>query len=137
MGATEKIEGGCQCGAIRYTMPTAVEHHTLCHCEDCRRSAGAPAVAWGMTSKEEVTIKGAPVVYASSEHARRHFCGRCGTGLFYTNEAVFPGMIDIQTATLDDPNAIALGAQIQLADRIGWMASLDGVPGFERYPPME
>lgn len=137
MAAVEQVGGGCHCGDVRFTMPTAVEHHTLCHCTDCRRSAGAPAVAWAMARADAVMIDGETVVYASSAHGRRHFCGRCGTGLFYSNDAVFPGMIDVQTATLDDPDAIALGAQIQLADRIGWMASLDGVAGFERYPPME
>jgi hypothetical protein len=25
----------------------------------------------------------------------RQFCGTCGTGLFYVNEAIFPGQIDI------------------------------------------
>jgi hypothetical protein len=132
----EQVNGGCHCGAVRFAMPTAVEHHTLCHCTDCRRHAGAPAVAWAMASMDAVAITGSPVVYASSEHGRRHFCGACGTGLFYTNEAIFPGMIDVQSATLDDPDAIPLQAQIQLADRIGWMAGADDLPGFERYPPM-
>lgn len=131
-----KISGQCHCGDIRYTMPKAAVHHTLCHCTDCRRHAGAPAVGWALASVDAVTIAGEAVVYSSSEHGRRHFCGRCGTGLFYTNDAIFPGMIDVQSATLDDPDAIALQAQIQLADRIGWMARLDDLPAFERYPPM-
>lgn len=134
---SKTASGGCHCGAIRYTMPTEVGHHTLCHCVDCRRHSGAPAVAWALAAASAVTVSGSAQVYASSEHGRRHFCGTCGTGLFYTNEAIFPGMIDVQTATLDDPDAIALGAQIQLADRIGWMGHLDDVPGFERYAPME
>jgi hypothetical protein len=54
--------------------------------------------------------------------------------LFYTNEVVFPGKIDVQTATLDDPDSIVPTAQLQLADRIGWMADLDSMPKFERYP---
>lgn len=131
-----QVSGGCHCGAIRYTMPTAVEHHTICHCTDCRRHAGAPAVSWAMAAADAMVIKGAPVVYASSEHARRHFCGVCGTGLFYTNDAIFAGKIDVQTATLDDPDAIPLQAQVQLADRIGWMASAHELPGFERFPPV-
>jgi hypothetical protein len=128
--------GGCHCGAVRYVMPVAVEHHTLCHCMDCRRHAGAPAVAWAMAAMEDVAVTGTPRIYASSENGRRHFCGTCGTGLFYTNDAIFPGMIDVQTATLDNPDAIALQAHIQLADRIGWMATAHELPGFERYPPM-
>jgi len=136
VGETAQASGGCHCGAIRYTMPTKVAHHALCHCADCRRHAGAPAVAWALAPVDAVAIAGEAQVYASSEHGRRHFCGTCGTGLFYINDAIFPGMIDVQSATLDDPDAIALGAQIQLADRIGWMGHLDDVPGFERYPPM-
>jgi hypothetical protein len=136
MSEGEQVSGGCHCGAIRYTMPTEVAHHALCHCADCRRHAGAPAVAWALAPTDAVTITGTAQVYASSEHGRRHFCGACGTGLFYTNDAIFPGMIDVQSATLDNPDAIALQGQIQLADRIGWMGKLDDLPAFERYPPM-
>lgn len=127
-------KGGCHCGAVRYEMPAEVAHAALCHCSDCRRASGAPVVAWGLAPRDKVAIAGEPVAYASSEHARRHFCGRCGTSLFYTNEQVFPGMIDVQIATLDDPDEIAVGAQIQTAERIGWMARLDAMPSFERYP---
>lgn len=127
-------EGGCHCGSVRYTMPEQVAHHALCHCTDCRKASGAPAVAWAMVQADQVTITGETTVYASSEHARRHFCPKCGTSLFYTNEVVFPGLIDVQSATLDDPDAIPLGGQIQTAERIGWMARLDDLPAFERYP---
>ncbi|MFN3668023.1 MAG: GFA family protein [Brevundimonas sp.] len=128
------LSGGCHCGAIRYEMPAEVAHHALCHCTDCRKTSGAPAVAWALAPVDQVTITGSPVAYASSDHAVRQFCGRCGTGLFYTSETVFPGMIDVQSATLDDPDAIPLQAQIQTAERIGWMAEVHRLPAFERYP---
>ena len=126
--------GGCHCGAVRYEMTTEVAHHALCHCTDCRKASGAPATAWAMAAADQVTITGEPLTYASSEHGRRLFCGACGTSLFYTNEVVFPGMIDVQSATLDDPDAIPLQAQIQTAERIGWMTHLGDLPAFERYP---
>ena len=126
--------GGCHCGAVRYEMTEEVAHHALCHCTDCRKASGAPAVAWAMAAADQVTITGEPVTYASSEHGRRLFCGACGTSLFYTNDVVFPGMIDVQSATLDDPDAIPLQAQIQTAERIGWMGHLGDLPAFERYP---
>ena len=126
--------GGCHCGAVRYELTEAVAHHALCHCTDCRKASGAPAVAWAMAAADQVTITGKPLTYASSEHGRRLFCGACGTSLFYTNDVVFPGMIDVQSATLDDPDAIPLQAQIQTAERIGWMTHLGDLPAFERYP---
>lgn len=127
-------QGGCHCGAVRYAMPDQVAHHALCHCADCRRASGAPAVSWAMAPADQVTITGRTTIYASSEHGRRHFCPACGTSLFYTNEVVFPGLIDVQSATLDDPDSLPLQAQIQTADRIGWMGHLDDLPSFERYP---
>lgn len=128
------LTGGCHCGAVRYEMPAEVAHHALCHCTDCRKTSGAPAVAWALAPTDQVKITGQTQTYASSEHARRHFCAACGTSLFYTNAVIFPGMIDVQSATLDDPDAIPLQGQIQTAERIGWMGELDRLPSFERYP---
>ncbi|MGA0544172.1 GFA family protein [Brevundimonas sp. VNH65] len=128
------LTGGCHCGDIRYETADQAIHHTLCHCEDCRKCAGAPAVAWALAPADQVRITGQPVWYASSADGRRGFCGRCGTGLFYTNEVIFPGQIDVQSATLDTPDALPLQAQIQTADRIGWMADLHHLPAFDRYP---
>ena len=128
------VKGQCHCGAVRYEMSTDTIHQALCHCVDCRRHSGAPLVAWGLVNKDQIRIDGETKDYASSEQGRRHFCPNCGTSLFYTSEAVFPGQIDVQIATLDDPDAIVPRAQIQVADRIGWRTRLAEMPEFERYP---
>jgi hypothetical protein len=131
-----KIGGGCHCGAIRYEAQGEVLTHALCHCSDCRRSAGAPAVAWTMYLQDAVKVtKGKPQIYKSSEHGRRHFCADCGTGVFYTNAEMLPGIIDIQSATYDNPNIVPLRSHIQVAERIAWMARAHELPEFERYPP--
>lgn len=127
-------KGQCHCGAVRYEMPAETIHKALCHCSDCRRHSGAPLVAWGLVRREQLTVEGETKDYASSEHGRRHFCATCGTPLFYTNETVFPGQIDVQIATLDDPDAIVPEAQIQRAERIGWIDRLDEMARFDRYP---
>lgn len=129
--------GQCHCGAIRYEVSGEPIHHALCHCTDCRRSSGAPAVAWALFPREDMTISGETKEYASSDHGRRHFCPGCGTGLFYTSDTVFPGKIDVQSATLDDPDAFPVTAQIQTAERIGWMERAHELPQFERYPAEE
>lgn len=130
--------GQCHCGAIRYALEGEPQHNTLCHCADCRRCAGAPVVGWAGYPADALTVTaGEPNVYSSSEHARRHFCGECGAGLFYYNEQFLPGTVDVQTATLDDPEALPPQAQIQVADRIGWMKDAHNLPEFERFPPQE
>ena len=132
------IAGGCHCGAVRYAVEGEPMTHALCHCSDCRRHAGAPMVAWTMFPDAAVRVtKGAVRVYVSSEHGRREFCADCGTGLFYRNEENLPGIIDIQSATYDNPDAVPAQAHIQVAERISWMADAHTLPTFDRFPPMD
>ena len=128
--------GGCHCGAIRYEAQGEPLTHALCHCSDCRRHAGAPMVGWTMFPQAAVKVtSGTPKVYESSAHGRGHFCPNCGTGLFYTNAEVLPEIIDIQSATYDDPDAVPAMMHIQTAERIHWMERAHELPTFERYPP--
>lgn len=133
-GRKQMLSGGCQCGAIRYEISGDPINHSLCHCVDCRRSAGAPVVGWAMMQQEQLRVTGETAIYASSEHARRHFCIQCGTGLFYTNSENLPGLVDVQTGTLDDPNELPAQSHIQVAERISWMADAHKLPEYERYP---
>ena len=130
------ITGGCHCGRIRYQAEGEAVTHALCHCTDCRRHAGAPMVGWTMYPAAAVKItKGQPKTYESSANGRRLFCADCGTGLFYKNDVMLPGIIDIQSATYDDPDSVPARVHIQVADRIGWMQQAHQLPEFERYPP--
>jgi hypothetical protein len=93
-------------------------------------------VGWSMYADDAVKVtKGDPKVYRSSEHGRRYFCADCGTGLFYVNADVMPGIIDIQSASYDDPDVSPPMVHIQVADRIGWMEHAHELPTFDRYPP--
>jgi hypothetical protein len=93
-------------------------------------------VAWTMYPQNAVKVtKGTPKIYHSSENGSRHFCPDCGTGIFYTNAVTLPGIIDIQSATYDNPNAAAPPVHIQIAERIMWMEHAHERPTFERYPP--
>jgi hypothetical protein len=129
--------GGCLCGAVRYQVSGTARHVALCHCTDCRKSAGAPMVAWAAFPENAFTLtKGAPTTFNSSGAAMRSFCPKCGTGLFYRNAEMLPGIVDIQSATLDNPDAYGPGAHIQVAERIGWMETAHSLPSFSRYPGM-
>jgi hypothetical protein len=129
------IEGGCHCGAVRYAVSGEPKHVALCHCSDCRKNAGAPVVAWAAFDEGAFAwTKGQAKTFNSSGTAMRSFCPDCGTGLIYTNAAFLPGIVDIQVATFDNPDAVTPGAHIQTAERLSWMETAHSLPGFERYP---
>ncbi|OWK33365.1 GFA family protein [Sphingomonas dokdonensis] len=129
--------GKCHCGAISWSADGPPEHHAVCHCSDCRRWSGAPMVGWIAWRADRVTINGATARYHSSQHGTREFCGACGTGLFYRNPEVLPGIIDIQSGTLDDPESQPPGAQIMVKERLGWAPGIADLPAFQTYPGVD
>jgi len=133
-----KLTGGCHCGAIRYEADGQPAHVAICHCSDCRKASGAPMVAWAAFREDDFRItQGEPKTRNSSGAAMRSFCPDCGTPLWFRNAEVLPGLVDVQSATLDDPDALRPQAQIQVADRIGWMKSAHELPEFQRFPGMD
>ena len=129
------VTGGCRCGAVRYEADGEVAHHALCHCRDCQMAHGAPMVGWMAFKAELVRFSGAePVRYTGPSGSTRSFCGTCGTPLGFVNEQFLPGIIDIPSVTLDDPDTLAPQAQIQVAERRAWMTELADLPEFAGYP---
>lgn len=127
--------GGCHCGAVRYEVSGEPVHNAICHCSDCRASAGAPMVAWLAVKKDQFRLKSGELsTFVSAAGSERQFCPRCGTGLFFRNEQVLPGLVDIQAATLDDGDGLVPEVQVQCAERLDWMTRLDEMPEFERFP---
>jgi hypothetical protein len=128
-------QGECHCGSVRFTMPDRAVHATICHCADCRRQSGAPLLAWAMVSTADLTIDGEVRAYRSSDSGERSFCPACGTGLFFTNAPLRAmAMTQVRIAALDDPDAVAPLMQVQVAERIGWMADAHALPAFDRFP---
>ncbi|MEZ2141225.1 hypothetical protein AAE026_02785 [Bradyrhizobium sp. DN5] len=46
-----------------------------------------------------------------------------------------PGVIDVQSATYDDPDSVPPTMQIQVAERLRWMEHAHELPTFDRFPP--
>jgi len=127
-------EGGCHCGVSRFKASGTPQHVSICHCGDCRRCAGAPFVSWAAFPSAEFESNGDIKAYRSSTDAVRYFCAQCGTGLFYVNEQMMPGLVDIQTCTLDNPEALKPDLHVQTIEQLEWTLELEKLPKFERFP---
>lgn len=126
------LKGGCSCGAVRYETAALPFHRTLCHCVDCRRAAGAPAVAWFTVPAAELRwVRGSPAVHRSSPRVERGFCDACGTPLSYRNDG-YAHEIDVLACTLDDPEAASPRDHTFASQRLGWMRVDDGMPVYPR-----
>jgi hypothetical protein len=120
--------GRCLCGAVRYECGEPVSSGALCHCESCRRAAGAHVVAWATVKRADYRIvQGSPREYASSAQVLRTFCERCGTQLTYRHDDS-PQTLDITVSSLDDPDSIAPADHIWMEDAVSWDRPGDSLP---------
>jgi len=124
-------QGGCFCGAVRYEFSTDPKSLVHCHCKDCRRTSGAPSLAWVIIPAEGFKwLSGEPKSFASSPPVTRTFCGICGTTLTYLYEK--SSNIDVTTASLDDPDGFAPIKEIWVEQRLGWDILDEELPHFAR-----
>ena len=93
-------QGGCFCGRIRYEVTGTPFHETNCHCSICRRTTGAPFVAWFSVRPSEFRLaSGEPVRFRSSAKGTRSFCGHCGTQLTFQGDD-WLDEVDVTTSSL-------------------------------------
>ncbi len=124
------IEGGCFCRYLRYQAAGQPYHETSCHCSICRRTTGAPFVAWFSVAKSTFQwIAGEPKYFHSSAKGTRAFCPHCGTQITFENSDV-PREIDITTCSLDDPEQLAPKDHTRTSSKLSWVKLADGLPEY-------
>ena len=126
---SEKITGGCQCGAVRYSTPSLHDNAHLCHCRMCQKAVGsffAPLVG---TSRTALTwTRGKPAVFRSSEHVERGFCAACGTPLFYND--LTRERINLTIGSLDHPDRVKPKGHDGIEGRMPWFSELSTMSDF-------
>jgi hypothetical protein len=130
------LQGGCQCGAVRYRVAGAPVVVAICHCTMCRRANAAPAVAWAMFNESQVQFTKAPSVYKSSPEAERGFCAACGTQISFTASYI-PGLIDLTVGSLDRPHELSPALHYWESERLPWVRFADELPRHAGFPPVE
>ena len=115
--------GRCLCRNVRYRASGAWRNLCNCHCESCRRAAGAPFVAWGTIDRDRFEIVAGELgIVCSSKDVQRGFCRLCGTTLTYAHAAL---------ASLDDPSLVAPQAHIWIRDKLAWVRIDDRLPQYQ------
>lgn len=122
--------GRCFCDQVRFELVGEPKFACHCHCESCRRAAGAAFVTWVSFPRDGLVMKcGTISEYHSSPGVQRGHCPACGTTLTYSS-AERPGEIDIALASIDDATGIEPEAHIWVQDRVPWLDCDDDLPRY-------
>ena len=90
MKTTDLRTGGCLCGNVRYTVPSAPLATVICHCRHCQRQAGSAFSVVAVFARSEVRIEGALSTFedrgTSGQKVYRQFCANCGSPVLTDTE---------------------------------------------------
>jgi len=131
------FKGGCLCGAIRYEV-SRIFDVIYCHCNQCRRSSGAPALLFAGVSGDAFRLTaGSLREYRTSESGRSYFCGTCGSGLCgeyhaanhpFTKDGKY---FSVRVGTFDEPDRIRPQIHQFIEHKLAWFDTNDDLPRVE------
>ena len=131
------VEGGCQCGAVRYRLKAAPLGIYACHCKDCQRATGSAfesVVAVPEAGLQaQGSLKSFTVTGGSGKTVTRSFCPDCGSTMM-TRAELMPGVVMLTTGPMNDTSSFQPAMQIFCASAQPWvqlggnMQSFAGMP---------
>jgi hypothetical protein len=126
--ASDRLSGGCQCGAVRYALHEEPGDPHICHCRMCQKAFGSFfAPLTGVPREKFELTRGELATFMSSDQAERGFCRDCGTPL--TFRYLHSPRIAVSIGSLDEPEKIPPANQYGIEGRLSWFAGLAKLPG--------
>ena len=98
------FEGGCLCGAVRYSC-SEESGGWHCHCIDCRKTSGTDHATHIAIPEDAFTVTGTLKFFDhpanSGNIVGRGFCPECGAPIYSRNSAM-KGLVFVRASSLDD-----------------------------------
>jgi len=139
MSAHGSLDGGCACGAIRYTLTNTPMIVHACHCRDCQKLTGSAFVLNLWIERKFVEARGPePVAFrvppgSSGQPHDVLRCASCGTALWSKYHAAPGDTLLVRVGTLDDPSAIEPPVHIFTRSKVPWLELPQGAQVFDAY----
>jgi hypothetical protein len=134
---TDSLEGGCACGAVRYSLNTGPMFVHCCHCRDCQRQTGSAFVINALIETDRITMisgdtKPVAVPTESGLPHEIHRCPNCGTAM-WSDYGGRSALRFVRVGTLDDPAALPPDVHIYTRSKLPWIALPEAIPAFDAY----
>jgi hypothetical protein len=126
------LEGGCECGKVRYRLGADPIFVSCCHCRQCQKLSGSAFALNAMIEAERVSvIEGAESLAIERGEAR---CPDCRV-LLWAGHAMFGDAIRfVRVGTLDEGESLAPEAHFFVRSKHPWIAVPAGLACFDTLP---
>ena len=132
------LEGGCDCGRLRYRMMTVPLFVHCCHCRWCQRESGASYALNALIEAERLIHQGAepelidtPSLSGRGQKIAR--CPRCHIAIWSNYGGAGPVLRFVRVGTLDEPDRLAPDIHIFTASKQPWVTLSTQVPAVPEY----
>lgn len=135
----QKIEGGCQCGAVRYTSAADPMVTFNCHCTHCQQASGAPFTTAVAVNRGDVTVSGDTIEHTQTSDlgtpVHRFSCKKCGAYVYGISDGF--GALAVNAVTLDDASWVEPQMEVYTSSAQPWTHMNPALPQFDKLPPMD
>ena len=119
------MDGGCDCGGVRYRMTAAPMIVHCCHCRWCQRETGSGFVINAIVETSALDVTGETVMVdtpsASGRGQKIARCPKCHVALWSHYPQAGPALAFVRAGTLDDPSAVTPDVHIFTSTKLPWV----------------
>jgi hypothetical protein len=132
------LEGGCDCGLVRYRMETRPLFVHCCHCRWCQRETGASFALNAMIEAQRVVhlnaepeIVDTPSLSGRGQRIAR--CPKCRVAVWSNYGGAGPILRFVRVGTLDAPHHLPPDIHIFTASKQPWVPLGESAPAVAEY----
>ena len=128
---TDTRKGSCNCGGVTFTVSGPLREVIACHCGQCRKQTGLYYAATNADDSDlEITKSDTLSWYAASDFAKRGFCSKCGSALFWKRND--SDETSILAGAFDGDIGVKIDRHIFVSDKADYYDIEDGLPRFDQ-----
>ena len=125
-----ELQGGCDCGEVRYQLTRSPLFTHACHCTWCQRETGSAFVVNVIIESQNIQVdqgaaKPFPVPTGSGGKQHIYRCPSCYVALWSTYGSAKAKVSYLRAGTLDEPDLLPPQAHIYTSSKQSWL-TLDG-----------
>ena len=135
-----EIQGGCRCGAVRYTLAlNGLPRTYACHCRDCQTWSGSAFSQQTFVPEASLSVIGPLAVYElttpSGSISIQRMCAVCHARVYNSNSSR-PGAMVVRAGTLDRSDELDVVAHIWVKWKQPWLQLPADVPTWSESAPV-